>query len=68
LKKSKAPVVPDEQQPWNATQYAYLTAQRKTRNWLLLSDEEVQALAEGVVLARTQACCRKMMEPIGGLG
>jgi len=60
--------VRDEAQAWNARQYAYLRAQHKTLNWLLLSDEEMHALAAGIVLARTRGNVRKMLEPIGGLG
>ena len=64
----RAARVPDEQQPWNATQYAYLRAQGKTQNWLLLCDDEAAARAAGVVLARTQVNAQQMLTPIGGLG
>jgi hypothetical protein len=66
--KTKAARVPDEQQAANATQYAYLRAAGKTLNWLLLSDEELAALAAGVVLARTSTNARQLLEPLGGLG
>jgi len=68
MTKRSAARVPDEAQPWNAPQYAYLRAQGKTQNWLLLCDDEVEARAAGVVLARTQANVRKLLTPIGGLG
>jgi len=68
MTRKAAARVPDEQQPWNATQYAYLRASGKTQNWLLLCDDEVEALAAGVVLARTQTACQQLRKALGGLG
>lgn len=53
--------------PWIEESRRVLAASKAPRYWLLVSREEMHALAGGVVCARTRMQAAKACESIGGL-
>lgn len=54
--------------PWNQPAIDVLKQAGKPLYWLVVSEDEAQALAEGAVCSRTRVAAKKLCESIGGLG